>query len=316
LAQLIVEAGFPPGVINVLSGLGSTTGAALVAHPEVNKISFTGSKVVGQTIQAAAAADCKRVTLELGGKSPVIVFKDADLDAAVETCHNGLFWNEGEACAAATRILVEDEIYDEFCRRSAEMAAKRRVGNPFADYDASGGDAGADGKGKVAQGSLVSDAQLHKVLGYIESLKADGATLLAGGERIGTVGAFVQPTVFADVTDNMQGWREEIFGPVMTIGRFSRKDGFANDAAGVTDVLRRANDSEYGLASAVFTNDHKLGQQCLSKLRCGLVFWNCYHVVDISAPFGGYKQSGFGREGGEYGLLPYLEVKNCAIKIT
>jgi len=289
LAELVAEAGFPPGVINIISGDGPTAGQALTQHPLIDKVSFTGSVEVGRRVQAACAASIKRVTLELGGKNPVIVCDDADLDIAVEQVHNGLFWNDGEACASGSRIFVQDSIYDEFVRRSVERAAKRKVGNPFDPTS--------------NQGAQVSEEQLLKIMGYIQSAKDQGARLQLGGNRVGTKGFYLEPTVFSELTDDMTCFKEEIFGPVMCLSRFSS----------VEEVLRRANDTPFGLAAGVFTKDVKKGNQLTRGLRSGMVFWNCYHVVDISAPFGGMKQSGFGREGGgEYGLMPYMEVKMVA----
>jgi aldehyde dehydrogenase (NAD+) len=288
IASLVEEAGFPPGVVNILSGDGKTTGTPLVRHPLVNKIAFTGSTPVGKFIAGEAAAQCKRTTMELGGKNPVIVFADADLDLAVETIHNGLFWNDGEACAASTRIFVEDAVYDEFVRRSTEKAAQRTVGNPFHEGS--------------QQGAQVSTVQMEKILGYVEGAVKDGAKLETGGFRVGDRGNYVAPTVFSNVTDDMPVFREEVFGPVMTINRFSMQDG-------LDSIIARANDTTYGLAAGIFTTDSKKGHAVMKGVRAGMIFLNCYHVVDCAAPFGGMKESGYGREGGEYGLLPYLEVK-------
>jgi aldehyde dehydrogenase (NAD+) len=295
VAELALEAGFPPGVINIISGYGPTTGAEIVRHPLVDKISFTGSVEVGKKIQAMAGDGIKRVTLELGGNNPMIVFADCDVEQAVETVHNGLFWNEGQACAAGSRVFIEDSIYDKFVEKSIERAKKRRVGNPF---DSSS-----------QQGSQVSEEQFNKVLGYIASAQQEGARLVLGGRRIGTKGYYLEPTIFSNVTDKMKVFAEEVFGPVLTLNRFSAKDGL--DA-----IIARANATEYGLAAGVFTKDVTKGNAVTRRLRAGMVFWNCYHVVDISAPFGGMKHSGFGREGGEYGLLPYLEVKMVAQQVA
>jgi aldehyde dehydrogenase (NAD+) len=289
LAELVVEAGFPAGVVNIIPGDG-TTGAALVAHPLVSKISFTGSTPVGQRVAAEAGKGLKRVSLELGGKNPVIVCADADLDQAVESVHAGLFWNEGEACASGSRIFVHDSIYEEFVRRSVARAQKRRVVHPFA----------ADGN-MGCQGAQVSEEQMNKILGYIDSAKREGARLELGGYRMGKEGFYVAPTVFSEVTDAMTVSKEEIFGPVMCLSRF-------ND---VDEVLQRANATPFGLASGVFSQSAKTIQHLSRGLHSGICFVNCYHVVDVSAPFGGRKHSGMGREGGGmYGLEAYLEVKN------
>jgi aldehyde dehydrogenase (NAD+) len=295
-AGLVAEAGFPEGVINIISGFGHKTGAQLVAHPKVNKVSFTGSVPVGKHIQASCANYIKRCTLELGGKNPVVVFADAKLDEAVEAVHNGLFWNDAEACASASRIFVEDAVYDEFVAKSVVMASKRRVGHPFDPA--------------TQQGSQVSEVQMNKILKYIEGAQAQGARLLTGGHRIGTKGNFLAPAVFDSVTDDMTIWREEVFGPVMTINRFSTK----GSDSGLAELMRRVNDSPYGLAAGIFTTNMSKGQAVAKQVKAGMVFWNCYHVVDIAAPFGGMKQSGIGREGGEWGVAPYLETKMVAVK--
>jgi len=292
LAELVVEAGFPAGVVNILPGDGAT-GAALVSHPLVSKISFTGSTPVGLRVGQEAAKTCKRVSLELGGKNPVIVCADADLDQAVEAVHNGLFWNEGEACASGSRIFVHDSIYDEFVKRQVARAQKRRVGHSFA--------------GDVQQGAQVSQEQMDKILGYIASAQREGAVLELGGYRMGSEGFYVAPTIFSEVTDEMTVAKEEIFGPVMCLSRFSDEE----------DVLRRANNTPFGLAAGIFTKDTARGQRLTRGVHAGIVFWNCYHVVDVSAPFGGLKQSGQGREGGgSYGLEPYMEVKSIVQNIA
>ena len=291
LAELVVEAGFPKGVVNIVPGDGST-GAALCQHPLVSKISFTGSTPVGQKVGAQAALSCKRVSLELGGKNPVIVCRDADVDAAVEAVHAGVFWNEGEACASGSRIFVHDSLYDQFLAKSVARAQKRKVGHSFS----------AD----AAQGSQVSQEQMDKILGYISGAQKQGAKLELGGYRMGSSGFYVAPTVFSGITDAMTVSQEEIFGPVMCLGRFSE----------VEEVIARANATPFGLAAGVFTKDQSLGQHLTRSLHAGIVFWNCYHAVDVSAPFGGMKQSGMGREGGGmYGLEAYLEVKNVVQKL-
>ena len=293
LAELVHEVGFPAGVVNILPGDGRT-GAALVQHPLVNKISFTGSTPVGQLVGQQAAKTCKRVSLELGGKNPVIVCKDADLDLAVESVHGALFWNEGEACASGSRIFIHEDIYDEFVRRSVERAKKRKVGHSFAtDAD-------------IQQGSQVSQEQMEKILGYIEGAKKQGAQLELGGYRMGDKGYYIAPTIFSQVTDEMTVSKEEIFGPVMCLAKFKEID----------EVLQRANSTPFGLAAGVFTQSITTSQYLIRNLHSGMVFSNCYHVSDVSAPFGGVKQSGMGREGGgHYCLESYLEVKNVVQKI-
>jgi aldehyde dehydrogenase (NAD+) len=297
LAKLAQEAGYPAGALNVLSGWGDKTtdgkvgpGVALVAHKLVDKIAFTGSTAVGRHIMKAAADTFKRVTLELGGKSPNIIFPDADLDAAVQGAHNGLFFNQGQCCCAGSRVLVHEDIYDEFVKRSVELAKARKVGDPYAP--------------DTAQGPQVSKEQFDIVMGYIESGKKDGAKCVAGGERAGDKGYFVQPTVFADVGADMKIWQEEIFGPVMCIKKFKSID----------EVVDMANDTIYGLAAAVWTKDIGTAQEIIQRVRAGTIWVNCYNVFDNGAPFGGFKASGLGREGGEYSLRNYTEVKQVTMQ--
>lgn len=292
VGELIIEAGFPPGVVNILPGYGPTAGAALARHMDVDKIAFTGSTEVGHLImKAAAESNLKRVTLELGGKSPNIVFADADMDQAVEGAHFALFFNQGQCCCAGSRLYVEEKCYDEFVAKSVERARKRKVGDPFDQT--------------VEQGPQVDEDQFNKVMSYIEAGKKEGAKLLAGGGRIGNRGYFVEPTVFADVQDNMKIAQEEIFGPVMSIIKF--KD--------VADVIKRANTNMYGLAAAVWTKDIGKAHAIANGVRAGTVWVNCYDVFDAAAPFGGFKQSGIGRELGEYGLQNYTEVKTVTVKL-
>jgi aldehyde dehydrogenase (NAD+) len=292
VSELIAEAGFPDGVVNMLPGYGPTAGAAIARHMDVDKVAFTGSTEVGHLImEAAAQTNLKRVTLELGGKSPNIVFADADMDAAIEGSHFGLFFNQGQCCCAGSRVFVEEKAYDEFVDRSAARAKARVVGDPF---DA-----------KTEQGPQVDDVQFEKVMGYIESGKQEGARLVAGGDRAGDRGYFVQPTVFADVRDNMKIAEEEIFGPVMSIIKFRDID----------EVTDRANKTMYGLAGAVWTRDISKALAIANNVRAGTMWVNCYDVFDAAAPFGGFKQSGIGRELGEYGLQQYTEVKTVTVKL-
>jgi aldehyde dehydrogenase (NAD+) len=292
VAQLTAEAGFPPGVVNIIPGFGPTAGAAIAEHPLVDKVAFTGSTSVGQIVaESAAKSNLKRVTLELGGKSPLVVLKDADLDHAIETAHFGLFFNQGQCCCAGSRTFVEEAIYDEFVERSTERAKSRTVGNPFGD---------------VEQGPQVDLAQMNKILDLIGTGKAEGAKLTTGGNRVGDKGYFVEPTVFADVTDDMRIAREEIFGPVMQILKFKDMD----------EIIERSNLTEYGLAASVFTKDIEKAMHLAQGIRAGNVWINCYDVFDAAAPFGGYKMSGNGRELGEYGLANYTEVKNITIKVA
>jgi len=292
VSELIAEAGFPDGVVNMLPGYGPTAGAAIARHMDVDKVAFTGSTEVGHLImEAAAQTNLKRVTLELGGKSPNIVFADADMDAAIEGSHFGLFFNQGQCCCAGSRVFVEEKAYDEFVDRSAARANARVVGDPF---DA-----------RTEQGPQVDDIQFEKVMGYIESGKQEGARLVAGGDRAGDRGYFVQPTVFADVRDNMKIAEEEIFGPVMSIIKFRDID----------EVTDRANKTMYGLAGAVWTRDISKALAIANNVRAGTMWVNCYDVFDAAAPFGGFKQSGIGRELGEYGLQQYTEVKTVTVKL-
>lgn len=292
IAQLTKEAGFPEGVINVLPGYGEA-GAALAAHRDVDKVAFTGSTEVGKLIQQASGnSNLKRVTLELGGKSPNIILADTDMDYAVETSHFGLFFNMGQCCCAGSRTFIEDKIYDEFVERSAERAKKRTVGNPF-DLN-------------NEQGPQVDQEQLTKILSLIDSGKNEGAKLVAGGKRYeGLPGYFVEPTVFADVKDNMTIAKEEIFGPVQQLIRFKNLD----------EVIERANNTDYGLAAAVFTKDIDKANYVVQGLRAGTVWVNAYNVLGAQAPFGGYKMSGHGRENGEYGLQNYTEVKSVIVRV-
>jgi aldehyde dehydrogenase (NAD+) len=292
VAELIVEAGFPPGVVNMLPGYGPTAGAAISNHMDVDKVAFTGSTEVGHLImEAAAKSNLKRVTLELGGKSPNIVFADANMDEAIEGCHFALFFNQGQCCCAGSRLYVEEKAYDEFVEKSVARAKKRTVGDPFDT--------------KTEQGPQVDDAQFDKVMSYIDSGKREGASLLCGGERVGDRGYFIQPTVFGDVQEDMKIAQEEIFGPVLSIIKFKDLD----------DVVERANKTMYGLAAAVWTRDIGKAHAIANNVRAGTVWVNCYDVFDAAAPFGGFKQSGIGRELGEYGLQQYTEVKTVTVKL-
>jgi aldehyde dehydrogenase (NAD+) len=293
VGELIVEAGFPEGVVNILPGYGPTAGQAIARHMDVDKIAFTGSTEVGHLImEAAAQTNLKRVTLELGGKSPNIVFADADMDQAIEGSHFALFFNQGQCCCAGSRLFVERKAYDEFVQRSVDRAKRRTVGDPF---DA-----------KTEQGPQVDDAQFEKVMSYIESGKKEGAQLLCGGGRVGNRGYFIEPTVFADVRDEMKVAQEEIFGPVMSIIPFDSLD----------EVIERGNKTMYGLAAAVWTKDITKATAIANGLRAGTVWVNCYDVFDAAAPFGGFKQSGIGRELGEYGLQQYTEVKTVTMALA
>jgi aldehyde dehydrogenase (NAD+) len=292
IGELIVEAGFPEGVVNVLPGFGPTAGAAIAGHMDVDKVAFTGSTEVGHLImEAAAKSNLKPVTLELGGKSPNVIFADVDLDEAVEGAHMGLFSNQGQSCCAGSRVFVEETIYKQFMGKSIARANRRVVGDPFDP--------------RTELGPLIDQTQFDRVMGYIESGCCEGATLACGGDRIGSRGYFIRPAVFADVHDRMKIAREEIFGPVMSVIPFKT----------VEEVIARANSTKYGLAAAVWTRDMKRALAVANGVRAGTVWVNCYNVLDTRAPFGGFKQSGIGRELGEYGLQQYTAVKSVIAKL-
>ncbi|MFN4243336.1 MAG: aldehyde dehydrogenase family protein [Tepidisphaerales bacterium] len=292
VGELLLEAGLPPGVVNIVPGFGETAGAALAEHMDVDKVAFTGSTETGKLVmQAAARSNLKRVTLELGGKSPNIVFADADLDAAVEGAFFGLFFNQGQCCVAGSRLFVESHIHDEFVDRMVKRVRKQRVGDPF---DPS-----------TTQGPQVSQEQFDRVMGYIESGKRDGAQCILGGNRVGNRGYFIEPTVFTGVRDDMKIAQEEIFGPVMSILPFRS----------VEEVIERGNRTFYGLAAAVWTKDVRKAHRLAHELRAGTVWVNCYDVFDTAAPFGGFKMSGIGRELGEYALRNYTEVKSVIVAL-
>jgi acyl-CoA reductase-like NAD-dependent aldehyde dehydrogenase len=295
LGELAMEAGFPPGVLNVVTGAGSTVGQALVEHPGIDKIAFTGDTSTGRSIMRGAADTLKKITLELGGKSPNIVLADADMDAAIRGATIGIFYGKGEVCAAGSRLLVDRSIKDEFLDKLAARAKKMVPGDPLDP--------------KTRYGAISSRKQLDTVLRYIESGKTDGATLLAGGARadIGTgKGYFVQPTVFSDVKPSMTISREEIFGPVLA----------AIDFADLDEAIATANDTPYGLAAGVWTRDIKKAHYVARQLQAGTVWVNTYNVYDTAAPFGGYKQSGFGREMSAHALEHYTQVKSVWVDLS
>ena len=291
MADLALEAGFPPGVINVVPGYGPTAGTALVKHPGVDKIAFTGEYRTAQIIMADAAQSLKRLTFELGGKSPNIVFADADIDAAVAGAEFGLFFNQGQCCCAGSRLFVEESIHDEFVEKVVGTAQGRVLGDPF--------------ESTTTQGPQVDKAQFDKILGYIEKGKAQGASCLTGGSRFGDRGYFVEPTVFDGVTDDMAIATDEIFGPVMNILSFK----------GIDEVVERSNNTSYGLAAAVWTRDVAKAHRIANSVRAGTVWVNCYDVFDAAAPFGGFKMSGIGRELGEAALDNYTESKTVTMKL-
>ena len=284
LAELIAEAGVPEGVVNVVPGFGETAGAALVAHDDVDKVAFTGSTEVGKLIVQAAAGNLKKLTLELGGKSPNIVFDDAE-QGAVEGAANAIFFNHGQCCVAGSRLFVQQSRFDEVVDGVAEIAKSIKLGP--------GMEAGTQ------MGPLVSDEQFQRVSGFLESGRADGATALAGGGRYGDRGYFIEPTVLTNTRPDMKVVREEIFGPVVVAAPFQDLD----------EIAAIANDSTYGLGAGIWTRDISKAHALAKKLRAGTVWINCYNVFDASLPFGGYKQSGWGREMGHEVLNNYTEVK-------
>lgn len=291
-AQLFKEAGFPDGVVNIIPGPGRTVGEALTNHTDVDKLAFTGSTAVGTGVMKNAAEQIKNVTLELGGKSPAIVLNDADLDETIEGVYNGTMYNHGQNCSACTRVYVQRDIYDDVIEKLKARAATAQVG-PSMDPNSD-------------MGPLISERQQQRVLEYIDKGKQEGAKLLCGGNKVHDAGYYVEPTIFVDVEDDMTIAREEIFGPVMAVFVFDEVD----------EVINRANDSEYGLASSVWTQNIKTGHYISNKLKAGTVWINTVGQELETMPFGGYKQSGIGREmGGEYGIQSYTEVKSVMINI-
>jgi len=289
LGELIQEAGIPDGVVNIVPGYGETAGAALAAHPDVDKVAFTGSTEVGKLILQAAAGNLKKVSLELGGKSPNIIFDDADLDSAIPGAAGAIFFNQGQCCCAGSRLYIEKKAFDKVVEGVAENAAKIRVRPGF--------DPESD------LGPLVSEEQLNRVCNYLESGAKEGATAVTGGSREGTTGYFVKPTVLVNTNPKMKVVQEEIFGPVVTAIPFSDPN----------EIVATANDTIYGLAAGIWTRDIKKAHSMASKIKAGTVWINCYNIFDASLPFGGYKQSGWGREMGHEVLEHYTEVKSvCA----
>ena len=292
LADAAAEVGFPPGVLNVVPGHGSTAGEALVAHPGVDKIAFTGSTAVGQRIARTAADTVKRVSLELGGKSPNIVFADANLKYAAKGALSGIFYGKGEVCAAGSRLLVERSAHPELVGMVADGAGQMKVGDPF------------DKETRI--GAVVSEKQMETVLGYIDKGVEEGARVIAGGGRAEIQpGYFVQPTVFDDVTPEMTIAREEIFGPVLATLTFDDVD----------EAIERANDTAYGLAAAVWTSDVKKAHYVASRLKAGTVWINTYNLYDPASPFGGYKESGYGRDLGRHALDLYTQTKSVWVNL-
>jgi len=294
LAELSIEAGVPAGVLNVVPGDGPVTGAALVAHADVDKIAFTGSTVTGQGILRASADTLKKVTLELGGKSPNIVLADADLDAAVKGAAMGIFYGKGEVCAAGSRLFVEKSVAENFVEQLVGRAERMVPGDPMHP--------------KTRMGALVSQAQMDKVLGYVDAGKSEGARLCTGGDRVevgGDKGYFVRPAVFDNVANDMTIAREEIFGPVLSVIAFDDEE----------DAIAQANDTPFGLAAAVWSRDIGRAHRVARRLQAGTVWINTYNRYDAAAPFGGYKQSGYGRELGVHALEHYTQVKNVWVDL-
>ncbi|MGH9580923.1 MAG: aldehyde dehydrogenase family protein, partial [Terriglobales bacterium] len=294
LGQLMVEAGVPAGVVNILPGSGPVVGMGLVKHPGVDKVAFTGSTVVGKEVMRSAAETVKRLTLELGGKSPNIVFADSDMEAAVRGATTGIFYGKGEVCAAGSRLFVEKKIHDQFMEKLVERTKKLRPGDPLDP--------------KTRLGAIVSEQQMNSVLEYIEAGKKEGAKLVAGGNRVsvdGGKGYFLEPTVFDDVDNQMKIAQEEIFGPVLATIPFDD----------VEQVAELANQNIYGLAAAVWTNDIRKAHAVARRLKAGTVWVNAYNLYDVALPFGGYKQSGFGRELGMHAIEHYTELKSVWVNL-
>jgi phenylacetaldehyde dehydrogenase len=287
LAEMMQEAGIPPGVVNVLTGFGETAGAAIAAHPGIDKVAFTGSTEVGKLIVQAASGNLKKVTLELGGKSPAIILPDADLDLAIAGAANAIFFNHGQCCCAGSRLYAHKSVYDKIVSGVADIAGKIKVG-PGLDPT-------------TEMGPLVSDEQFARVTSYIDDGRRAGARVAVGGDRVGNLGYFVAPTVLENTTPDMKVIQEEIFGPVVCAQPFDDDD--------LEALAQRANDTIYGLAASVWTTNASMAHKLASRIRSGTVWINCHNVFDASLPFGGYKQSGWGREMGAEVLHNYTEVK-------
>ncbi|KAF2271644.1 aldehyde dehydrogenase-like protein [Westerdykella ornata] len=295
LGTLVKEAGFPPGVVNLINGEGRKAGAALASHLDVDKVAFTGSTATGKEIMKLAAVNMKNVTLETGGKSPLLMFEDADLDQAVKWSHVGIMYNQGQVCTATSRILVHESVYDKFVSSFKDYVSKASVvGDPFAD--------------ETFQGPQVTKTQYERILSYIESGKSEGAELIAGGKPYKDVngkGFFIAPTIFTNVKDNMKIYREEVFGPFVVISSFKTEE----------EAVERANDTTYGLGAAVFTQDITRGHRVARRIEAGMVWINSSNDSDVRVPFGGVKQSGIGRELGEAGLEAYTNRKAIHVNL-
>ncbi|KAJ5539710.1 hypothetical protein N7513_008042 [Penicillium frequentans] len=293
VAGLIKEAGFPAGVVNVISGFGRTAGAAIAAHMDIDKVAFTGSTLVGrQIMQVAAKSNLKKVTLELGGKSPNIILPDANLEEAIGWVNLGIFFNHGQCCCAGSRILVHEAIYDKFIELFKQRAEQNKVGDPF--------------KADTFQGPQVSQLQYDRVMGYIKDGKSAGAKVVTGGDRHGSEGYYIQPTIFTDVHEDMTIVKEEIFGPVCTVQKVRDEE----------EAIRVANKTNYGLAAAVHTTNINTAIRVSNAIKAGTVWVNNYNTLHYQMPFGGFKESGVGRELGSYALENYTEVKTVRIQIS
>jgi len=293
VCELAVKAGFPAGVINVLSGFGPTAGQAIAEHMDIKKVAFTGSTAVGRKVmEAAAKSNLKKVSLELGGKSPNIIFADADIDAAVKWASIGIFFNHGQCCCAGSRLYVHEDVYDQFIAKFIENAKTTSVGDPFDP--------------EVTHGPIVDELQFKRVLNFLDLGVQEGAKVEFGGKQLDREGYFIPPTLFTNVTDEMAIAKQEIFGPVVCAMKFKT----------IEEVSARANDSNYGLAAAVHTKDLRTAMRMQSELEAGTVWINCYNTFFNSAPFGGYKESGIGRELGEYALAEYTQIKSIITNIA
>jgi aminomuconate-semialdehyde/2-hydroxymuconate-6-semialdehyde dehydrogenase len=291
LAELSLEAGLPPGVLNIVHGTGPKAGAAICEHPDVPLISFTGGTVTGAKVAAAAAPMFKKLSLELGGKNPNVIFADADLDDAIATSIRSSFWNQGEICLCGSRIFVERAIYDEFVQRFVAETKKLRIGDP------------TDMQTDI--GALISEAHLQKVMGYLDLAKDEGGTIVTGGNRVDRPGFFLEPAVITGLGCECRTLQEEIFGPVVTITPFD----------GEEEALRFANSTRYGLAATVWTRDLQRAHRVAAALHAGTVWINCWLLRDLRVPFGGAKDSGVGREGGFESLEFFMEAKNVCVKL-
>jgi len=292
LGELIQEAGFPDGVVNIVTGFGETAGAALAAHPDVDKIAFTGSTEVGKLIVQAATGNLKKVTLELGGKSPNVIMKDADLDIAIPGAASAIFFNHGQCCCAGSRLYVHKSHFDKVVEGISEEAKKICVGPGW--------------EPSTQLGPLVSEEQLRRVKGYIDAGLVEGACASTGGRQIGDLGYFVEPTVLTNTHKDMKVVREEIFGPVVTVMPYNTLE----------EVVDMANETSYGLAAGIWTNNLARAHQLAAAMRAGTVWVNCYNIFDAALPFGGYKESGWGREMGHNAIDAYTETKAVCMKVA